>query len=170
MYAHVHTNIHAYIHTYIHTYICLYIASNFRGVYKCGKKWKSQIQIRGQQIYLGVFDTELEAAESFDDAVRFNSKPSQFPPNNDPLSDLSSDRSEDQNDQVVKKNVKRFFSAKDRKNVRKSKINTPNDMHTLIVGHDDKEESVKFIDDGNCDNNHAATATNHTDNRYDLHA
>ena len=29
-------------------------ASRYRGVYKCGKKWKSQIQIAGAQVYLGI--------------------------------------------------------------------------------------------------------------------
>jgi hypothetical protein len=40
-------------------------ASSFRGVYRCGKKWKSQIQIDGVQYYLGVFPTEDRAAEEY---------------------------------------------------------------------------------------------------------
>lgn len=40
-------------------------ASQYRGVYKCGKKWKSQIQIEGIQYYLGVFSTEQEAADRY---------------------------------------------------------------------------------------------------------
>ena len=40
-------------------------ASSFRGVYRCGKKWKSQIQIDGVQYYLGVFPTENRAAEEY---------------------------------------------------------------------------------------------------------
>lgn len=40
-------------------------ASSFRGVYRCGKKWKSQIQIDGVQYYLGVFLTEDRAAEEY---------------------------------------------------------------------------------------------------------
>jgi hypothetical protein len=35
--------------------------SNYKGVYKCKNKWKSQIVINKKTIYLGVFNTELEA-------------------------------------------------------------------------------------------------------------
>lgn len=45
-------------------------ASSFRGVYRCGKKWKSQIQIDGVQYYLGVFPTEDRAAEEYRIAAR----------------------------------------------------------------------------------------------------
>jgi len=39
--------------------------SKFKGVYRCGKKWKSQIQINGIQHYIGVFDTQEEAAAEY---------------------------------------------------------------------------------------------------------
>lgn len=50
-------------------------ASSFRGVYRCGKKWKSQIQIDGVQYYLGVFPTEDRAAEEYRIAARRLGKP-----------------------------------------------------------------------------------------------
>lgn len=40
-------------------------SSKYRGVYKCGKKWKAQIQIDGIQHYLGVYSTEEEAAMAY---------------------------------------------------------------------------------------------------------
>ena len=39
--------------------------SKFKGVYRCGKKWKSQIQINGIQHYIGIFDTQEEAAAEY---------------------------------------------------------------------------------------------------------
>lgn len=46
-------------------------ASQFKGVYKSGKKWKAQIQIDGKQYYLGVFDSEGEASQQY---TRFAAK------------------------------------------------------------------------------------------------
>lgn len=39
--------------------------SQFPGVYKKGNKWVSQIVLLGEQVYLGSFDTELEAYEKY---------------------------------------------------------------------------------------------------------
>ena len=49
--------------------------SQVKGVYKCGKKWKSQIQVNGKQHYLGIFDTVELAQESYQAAnLRFRGK------------------------------------------------------------------------------------------------
>lgn len=44
-------------------------ASKYRGVYRCGKKWKTQIQIEGVQHYIGVFDSEELAASAYEEAA-----------------------------------------------------------------------------------------------------
>ena len=40
-------------------------ASKYTGVFRAGKKWKSQAQCQGVQHYLGIFSTEEEAHEAY---------------------------------------------------------------------------------------------------------
>lgn len=42
------------------------VKSKFRGVYKCGKQWKAQLQCQGIKFHLGTFDTAGEAAKAYD--------------------------------------------------------------------------------------------------------
>jgi len=44
--------------------------SVYKGVYRCGKKFKAQIQIERVQHYLGLYDSEIEAAIAYDNHAR----------------------------------------------------------------------------------------------------
>lgn len=44
-------------------------SSKFKGVSKTRRKWKAEIQIRGQRIYLGRFEIERDAALAYNDAA-----------------------------------------------------------------------------------------------------
>lgn len=47
-------------------------ASRFTGVFRAGKKWKSQVQANGVQHYLGIFESEEEASHAYQNYKKCN--------------------------------------------------------------------------------------------------
>ena len=41
-------------------------SSKYKGVYKYGSKWRSQIQFNGKKYQLGIFNDEISAAKAYD--------------------------------------------------------------------------------------------------------